>query len=226
MYSHCCSKTTLVENELKTNPLTLYGGLMKNVQMEKYLGDMISSGGLADSVQATVLKRKGQVVSCILETTAVVEDCRSGVVGGIMAGIEIWEMAILPFLLNNSETWTEMSKKSVETLDELQCMFYRYLMATPRSCPIPALLWETGGITMEHRIAKTKLLFYHHLINLPEGSLALEVANTQKTLSYPGLVEECHTLIDKYELPDVKYLSRIQWKKLVKAKVKEANKND
>ena len=148
-----------VENELKTSPLTLYGGLMKNVKMEKYLGDMISSEGLADSVLSTILKRKGQVVSCILETTAVVEDCRAGVVGGIMAGMEIWELAILPFLLNNSETWTEISKKSIEVLDDLQCMFFRYLLATPRSCPIPALLWEPGGILMEHRIAKNKLLF-------------------------------------------------------------------
>ena len=61
------------------------------------------SGGLSDSVQATVLKRKGQVVTSILETKAVIEDCRSN------AGFDIWELAILPFLLNNSDTWVEIS---------------------------------------------------------------------------------------------------------------------
>jgi hypothetical protein len=40
---------------------------MKNVLAEKYLGDMISSNGLAASVEATVVKRKGQVFSNILE---------------------------------------------------------------------------------------------------------------------------------------------------------------
>ena len=80
-------------------------------------------------------------------------------------------------------------------------MFYRYLLATPRSCPIPALLWETGGLLMKNRIAKKKLLFYHHLINLPEDTLAFEVAKTQDTLSYPGLIGECKTLIEEYELP-------------------------
>jgi len=49
---------------------------MKNVKMEKYLGDQISSEGLADSAHAT-----------ILETVAVVEDCRANVLGGILAGL-------------------------------------------------------------------------------------------------------------------------------------------
>ena len=119
---------------------------MVNVQMEKYLGDMLCTAGLSESVHATVLKRKGQVISSILDTKAVVEDCRSNVVGGIVSGLDIWELAILPYLLNNSETWTELSKKTVDELDDLQFMFFRYLLATPRTCPIPALLWETGGI--------------------------------------------------------------------------------
>ena len=97
------------ETELKSNPLTLYGKEMTKVHTEKYLGDMISSDGLADCVLKTVLRRKGQVVSCILETKAVVEYYRSMVVGGITAGLEIWELAILPFLLNNSETWFEIN---------------------------------------------------------------------------------------------------------------------
>ena len=143
---------------------------------------MISTGGLAESVLATVLKRKGQVVSSILETKAVIEDCRSNIVGGITAGLEIWELAILPHLLNNSETWTEIKKSTIDMLDDLQYMFMRYLLATPRTCPIPALLWETGGLLMEHRIAQKKLVFYHHLLHLPRDSLAHEVASTQVEL--------------------------------------------
>ena len=42
-------------------PPTLCGKVMKITKSEKYLGDMISSDGLADSVTATVLKRKGSV---------------------------------------------------------------------------------------------------------------------------------------------------------------------
>ena len=68
---------------------------------------MISEGGLAASVDATVMKRKGKVISNIIETKAVIEDYRSQIVGGITSGLEIWEMAIIPYLTNNSETWVE-----------------------------------------------------------------------------------------------------------------------
>ena len=69
---------------------------------EKYLGDMISSAGLSESVHATVLKRKGQVISSIIEIKAVVKDCRTNIVGGVLTGLDIWELAILPYLLNNA----------------------------------------------------------------------------------------------------------------------------
>ena len=219
------AKKIEIEKQLEATPLTLCGQKMKCLKMEKYLGDMICTGGLAESVQATILKRKGQVVTSILETKAVIEDCRANLVGGITAGLDIWELAILPYLLNNCETWTETAKKTFETLDDLQCMFYRYLLATPRTCPIPALLWETGGLMMEHRIAQKKLLFYHHLINLPKNSLAYEVAATQVAYSFPGLMLECHKLIEDYSLPDAKALSKIQWKKIVKKAISKENEN-
>ena len=142
-----------------------------------------------------------------------------------MTGLDIWELAALPYLLNNSETWTETSKKTFESLDNLQNMFYRNLLATPRSCPIPSLLWETGGILMEFRVAQKKLLFYHHLTHLPESSLAHEIAVIQTTLSYPGLMLECQEMIEEYNLPDAKPLSKIQWKKIVKKKILELNQN-
>ena len=215
-----------IENDLEVSPLTLCGEPMKTVPAEKYLGDMISCNGLAASVEATVAKRRGQVFSNILEIKAVIEDYRATVVGGVAAGIEIWELAIMPFLMNNSETWVEISPKTIENLDNLQNMFYRYLLATPRSCPIPALLWETGGLLMEHRIAKKKLLFYHHLVNLPEDTLASEVATLQSNLSYPGLISECKNLMRNYDLPSVSSTNKLGWKKLVNQKTHEKNRDD
>ena len=41
-----------------------------------------------------------------MEVRAVVEDCRAMVTGGIITGLEIGEMAVTPYILNNSETWS------------------------------------------------------------------------------------------------------------------------
>ena len=76
---------------------------------------------------------------------------------------------------------------------------------------------------MKYRIAQKKLVFYHHLINLPKNSLAYQIASTQVSLSYPGLMLECQELMEEYNLTDVKSSSKIQWKKMVKNKVKEQN---
>ena len=55
---------------------------------------------------------------------------------------------------------------------------------------------------MKFRVAQKNLLFYYHLIHLPESSLAHEIAVIQTTLSYPGLMLECQEMIEEYNLPD------------------------
>ena len=62
---------------------------MKSAKTEKYLGDMISCDGLAESVTATVNKRKGNIINSIIENKAVIEDCRANTVGGLVLAIEI-----------------------------------------------------------------------------------------------------------------------------------------
>ena len=162
--------------ELEETPLTLAGLPMMEAAQEKYLGDQIHHLGNSESVLATIRARSGQVSAAIFEIRKVVEDCRANIVGGIMTGIEIWEVGVLPFLLNNSGVWGDIPKKGLEMLDNLQNTFYRYLLATPRSTPIPALLWETGGLTMVSRINMRKLTFYHHLMSLDGSALASRVA--------------------------------------------------
>ena len=98
---------------------------MKQENQAKYLGDWISCNGLADSVAVTVSKRKGLVIQSIYETRAVVDDCRSQVCGGLTAGLDIWEMAILPMVLYNAETWQDISPQTIQELENLQIKFYK-----------------------------------------------------------------------------------------------------
>ena len=90
-----------LEDEFKSNPPTLYGQNMKSSAEEKYLGDQINCGGLAASVASTINKRASKVLHSIYEIRAVIDDCRIHVAGGLTAGLDIWEMAVVPYLLNN-----------------------------------------------------------------------------------------------------------------------------
>ena len=78
---------------------------------------------------------------------------------------------------------------------------------------------------MQERIDSRKLNFLFHLKTLENSSLAREVYELQKEYGHPGLVSECRKLISKYDLPDiiegVSVSSKLQWKNIVKNKIRE-----
>ena len=145
-------------------------------------------------------------------------------VRGIMAGIDIWEIGVIPYLLNNSGVWGDIPKKAMEMLDSLQNTFYRYILGAPRSTPTPALLWETGGLSMACRINIRKLTFYHHVMSLDGRAIASRVANLAARAGFPGLIREYKELCAKYNLPCARTVSKQVWKKLVKRAVTDANR--
>ena len=78
---------------------------MKRFDNFKYLGDFLSEEGLANSVAVTIAKRKNLVKRTIYEIRRIVDDSRSIITGEIVTGLRIWEMALIPMLLYNTETW-------------------------------------------------------------------------------------------------------------------------
>ena len=144
-------KVKLLRKEIDQNAITLYGEQLKEKNCEKYLGDMIHSDGNAASVAETVKTRSGKVASYIFEARAIIDDTRINTVGGLKAGLDIWEMAYLPSLLNNCQTWVEIEDATIDKLEEIQNQMYRTLLSTPKSTPWPALVWDLGGIKMKFR---------------------------------------------------------------------------
>ena len=53
--------------------------------------------------------------------------------GGLSVGLEIYKIAYIPALLNNSQTWMEIDTESEEKLEGLQCNFLRILLKLMKS---------------------------------------------------------------------------------------------
>ena len=134
-----------------------------------------------------------------------------------------WEMAVIPSLLNNSDTWICLEDDSLKQLEELQSMLLRSILNTAKSTPKALLYWDTGVLHMAYRVEEKKLLFLHHLISLPEDCLAKQFYVQQKSNNFPGLVQECQLIINKYSLMDItesqELPTKITWKKMVQSKV-------
>ena len=199
-----------IEQELEESPLMFCDRPMNQVTNTKYLGDWLSTNGLADSVKVTVNKRFGLAQRAISDIRVIVDDCRNSIVGGLATGLHIWEAAVLPGLLFNSECWTNICNPEIDRLEKLQLRFYRTILSVGTGCPRPIIYWDTGGMMMKYRIIKRKLLFFHHLATLSTGSLAKEIFEVQKQMNLPGLVSECHHILTKAGINNVETYSKPQ----------------
>jgi len=215
-----------MQKELDVSPLMFCNKTMKEEKYTKYLGDWLSTNGLADSVKITVNKRLGLVQRAIADIRIIVDDCRNSIVGGLATGIQIWESAVLPGLLFNSECWMNVSNSVLDQLERVQLKFYRTILAVGSGCPLPIIYWDTGGILMNYRIIKRKLLFFHHPATLPSESLAKEIFEVQKVMNLPGLVSECQKMITNSGVINVEHFSKPQWKSFVSKFCKKLNEDD
>jgi hypothetical protein len=112
-----------VRLEAEEEPVMLGGKVLVEKAEEKYLGDMLSSEGLAASVESTVKEREGKVKGSIYELRAIVEDFRMQAVSGIESAIYLYESCIVPSLLANCATWTDIKEQTVKRLDATQDLF-------------------------------------------------------------------------------------------------------
>ena len=111
---------------IKLSPLSLNNEVIKEKNSEKYLGDFIHNNGVTESTQHTVNDRYWRVMSSVLEIKTIIEDYRNNHKGGLITGVDLWEMSVIPMLLNNAGTWTNVDTVTTNKLDKLQNTLLRY----------------------------------------------------------------------------------------------------
>ena len=148
-------------------------------------------------------------------------------VGGIIGALDMWELAVIPALLYNSETWYGINQECIEELEKLQNLFLRVILQTPKGTPKTALKWDTGTWPMKHRIYFRKLTFANAIKLLNEESLAKQIWEEQVKNEWPGLSKESVEICRVLELPNIvkEDKKKIEWKKSVKEKCKDNIKN-
>ena len=213
--------------ELKKDPIILDDHPMKVANSAKYLGDKLSEN-LSDSVSETVKMRVGLASSAIYEIRAVVDDRRAEAVASLPTAFMIWEMAVIPMLLNNADVWLGMKKKTMKELDKLQLKFLRLILAVGTGCPIPMLYAETGTMLMSNRVLLRKLLFLHHVATLPLSTLARQVYEREcrqdPISSGVSLVRECQPYLEEFGVMNIQAYTKYQIKGIFKKKIFLKNK--
>ena len=56
----------------------------------------------------------------IVEIKTIINDYRINTPGGLNTGIMLWELSVIPMILNNSETWNDIDGDTLKSLEDLQ----------------------------------------------------------------------------------------------------------
>ena len=187
---------------LKEKPLMCGEVDTKEKQTDKWLGQQMSSKGLADSALKTIEAKEGKIKAACMEIAAVVEDWRSQVVGGMDSALVMWEACCVPSLLHGAGTWVEITPAAERRLEALQNWFVRLILRVGPGCPAASLRWETGLMSMVHRVWLEKLLLVRHIRSLDTDSLARSVYEEQKRMAWPGLAMETAEICRQLGIPD------------------------
>ena len=179
-----------LRSEFEINPLMCGKVKMKPKESEKWLGQQISGGGLADSAAATVAAREPKIRGACLEIANIVNDWRSQAIGGMETAIILWEALCIPSLLHGAGTWTQISAATEKKLEQLQQWFIRLVLQVGQGAPLASLGWETGLLSMKLRIWREKLMMVMHIRQLGDDTLAKKVYTEQVNKGYPGLAKE------------------------------------
>ena len=190
---------------------------MKETGEEKWLGQQLSSEGLAKSVAATVANKEPKIKAACMEIATIVNDWRAQAAGGMETALTLWERCCIPSLLHGAGTWTQISKATEKKLNNLQHWFLRLVLQVGPGVPLAALCWETGVMEMGLRVKQEKLLFVLHLRQLGEETLAGQVYKEQVARGWAGLAKEAKEICEELSIEDVNKtkLSKKEYSQLV-----------
>ena len=215
-----------MKRALEKKPLTLYEEKMKEVKTNKYLGCLLSST-VTESVTDTINSRLGLAKRAIYEIRTIVEDSRAEHLGAIQVGLDLWRGSVLPSLLYSSEVWTEIPKKMLTKLNEVNSLFLANLMGvSKRGCPEVCLYVETSSLLMSNQILLSQLLFLHHVATLPADTLANETYQAMKANGYPGLYKICKEYLNEWGMSNVESYTKWMWKERIKKQIQAKNWRD
>ena len=86
------------------------------------------------------------------------------------------------------------------------------------------MYFDLTVLTIPFRILKDKLILFHHILTLPEGSVAKSILEIQQRLHLRGLNDEVSQFLVENEICDVRDFSKTEWRKFVKQKIVTANR--
>ena len=213
-------------NQLKNSPLLCGEFETKRKTEYKWLGQILSSKGLASCVSSTVLSREGKIRGACLEIAVVVNDWRCQTVGGMETALMLWETCCVSSLLHGAGTWTEIDKQTEKKMNQLQNWYLRLILRIGPGAPSASLRWDFQVLDMSLRVWREKAMMVLHIRSLDKETLAYRVYQEQYKKEWPGLARETQLICRELGIEDCNTtcISKSKYRTLLTEACHEKNK--
>ena len=174
---------SLIANQKKRDPiptLMIQDEALENALMIKYLGDIFNvKGDNSDMVQDRVKRGTAAMVSI----EAILTDLQLGT-HTVSVYMLLYQALFLSTMLFNSQAWSNVSKKDIESLQTCQLKMLKRITGGARCTSNAFTFLELGVLPISYEIHKRQLSFLHHILNLDEEDPVKRMFNNMKQL--PG----------------------------------------
>ena len=132
--------------------------------------------------------------------------------------IKLIESVLIPKILYGCETWTNMNKRILKILENIQKDAITLITSIPKSTPYQGVLYQSGLMPMGFPIKLRRLLYLHKLLNVKETHLTKQVYQEQEQVNlrngwYYEIMNDLIELNIQYSEKQISDLSRKDWKK-------------
>ena len=192
-----------------------------------YVGDVFNRQGNNNDLIGDRV-RKGTVST--ISAMTICTDSSMGIYT-INSQLLLYHSVFTQTVLNNSKSWTRLSKNDISKLSSVQMKFLKWMLHTPRGTCNSFTLLELGILPIQSALNLRKLSFLHHILHLDENDPVKQVYEEQKRLLFePNWTNEVKELIEDLNLPNdetvIKSTSKWQWKNITKTAITNKALND
>ena len=130
-----------------------------------YLGDIFNSKGNNDGL---IADRKKRGIKAMVTISALMAEVNLGIYRISTFLLLYWSL-FLSTILFNSQTWSNLRKKDINTLTTLQLKFLKRIVGVSSSTSNSFIFLELGVLPIEHEIGKRQIMFLHRILQLEES---------------------------------------------------------
>ena len=195
---------------------------MEKVNEKKYLGDIIS---FDVKNKKNIVEKTNRAVGITNKISTTLSERPYGR-HHYKAAKLMRESMMFGSMLNNSESWINLTKSDIETLEKLDTITQRSIFENNGNPSRVFMSLELGIVPVKFVIMEKRLKFLKYILEESTSSMIRQVYETLRKDSTKGdfidlvkkdMEELCLTFTEE----DIKDMNKIQWKKYVKEVVKE-----